>query len=153
MTNQEILNMSDALEKVNKLSGIKFAYAMAKNINLVKSEIETFRETLKPTNEFNEYENKRIELAKKYAKKDEKGVPMIKGNEYDVEDRDAFEKEYEELKAENKEIIDAREKQVKDFESFLKEESKLSLHKIKSVDIPENITTEQLSGIMSLVED
>ena len=41
-----------------------------------------------------EYEEERVELAKEFANKDEKGDPIVNGNSYDIGDLDGFKREY-----------------------------------------------------------
>jgi len=151
MTNQNILDLQQGLNQVKNLSGIKFAYVVSKNINKVNSEVETFKETIKPSDAFNQYEKERIELVELHAKKDEKGKSIIKGNEYEIENRQAFDAQFEVLKEKHKEALDAREKQLKDFDAFLKEESKLELHKIDVNEVPSTITVAQMSGIELII--
>lgn len=60
-------------------------YALVKTKNFIKGEIEaiTAMEALSP--EIQEFENKRIELAKLYAKKDSNGDPILTNNSYQIE--------------------------------------------------------------------
>jgi pyruvate/2-oxoacid:ferredoxin oxidoreductase beta subunit len=153
MTNQKIIELADALNKVKSLSGIRFAYAISKNINKVNSEIETFKERTNQSKEFQEYEKERIELVELHAKKDEKGKSIIVGNEYQIDNKEAFDAQFEVLKEKHKEVIDARQKQIDDFNLFLKEESKIELHKVDYKDVPTNITVEQMSGILEIVNE
>jgi hypothetical protein len=152
ITNQNVVDLQQGLNQVKNLSGIRFAYVIAKNLNKVNSEVETFRETIKPSDAYNEYEKERIELCELHANKDEKGKPVIIGNEYDgLAGNKAFDAQMEVLKEKHKEVIDARQKKIDDFNAFLKEESKLELHKIDVNSVPKEITTGQLSGIMPII--
>jgi vacuolar-type H+-ATPase subunit I/STV1 len=150
-TNQDIINLSSGLESVRNLSGIKFAYVVSKNANKVKSEMEAFKDMTSQSKDFQEYEKERIELVELHAKKDEKGKSIIVGNEYEIDNQQAFDAQIKVLQEKHKEAIDARKKQVDDFNSFLKEESKLELHKIDINDCPKEITTGQMSGIFPII--
>jgi pyruvate/2-oxoacid:ferredoxin oxidoreductase beta subunit len=151
MTNQDIISLADGLQAVKNLPGIKFAYVVSKNINKVKSEMETFREMTEQSKSFQEYEKERIELVELHAKKDDKGKPVIIGNEYDIDNKQAFDAQFEVLKEKHKEAIDARQKQIDDFNAFLKEESKLELHNMDVNNCPKDITAGQLSGIYPII--
>jgi len=153
ITNQNIIELNESLQRVGNLSGIKFAYVVARNKNKIKSEIDSFQEAIKQSNDFQEYEKKRAELCELHAKKDEKGKSIINGNEYEIDNQQAFEAQLKVLRDGNKEVIEAREKQINDFNSFLKEESKLELYKVDLKDVPENITTEQMSSIISIIKE
>jgi len=151
ITNQDIINLEGGLQGVKNLSGIKFAYVVSKNINKVKSEIDSFRESVKPSDAFNEYEKKRAELCELHARKDDKGKSIIKNGEYDIDNRQAFDAQLKVLQEDNKDVLDARQKQIEDFNAFLREESKVEPHKIDVNDVPKDITAGQMSGIELIV--
>lgn len=67
-----------------------------------------------------------------YATKDEKGEPIVTDNKYKIEDTKGITKAFKELD----EI-----------------ETEVTLHKIKKDELPEDITAEQLTGIMEIVEE
>ncbi|WP_078428757.1 DUF1617 family protein [Alkalihalobacterium alkalinitrilicum] len=64
--------------------------------------IKILEDRLKEVEEF------RIELLEKYAKKDDKGKAVLNGNQYEIEDREIFSYEYNEL-MEEEFIIDETE--------------------------------------------
>ena len=152
-TKTEIIQLYQALKKLGNLSGVKFAYAVSKNINLIEPEIKSFEKALEASDEFTKFEEKRMALVEKFAKKDEKGEKLIKNNEYEIEDLEQFNKEFEALKEENKEVYDARQKQIDEYNDLLKSESTLELHKISISDVPQNITVSQMTSISSLVTE
>jgi len=162
MTNQEIINLGDGLQGVRNLSGIKFAYVVSKNINKVKSEIETFNEMQKFSKEYEEYNKERIALCELHATKDDEGKPVttpIKNNigviiatRYNgLEGNKAFEAQLEVLNDKHKDVIALEKKKEEDFNAFLKEESKVELHKLDVNDVPKEITGGQLNGISLII--
>lgn len=153
MQNKKLVELYQGLNSVKDLKGVKFAYGIVKNINIIKSEIEAFQESINPTKEFMAFENGRIELAKKHSKKDDKGNPVIADNQYEVEDKDKFEESFLELREKHKEAIDKREKQAEEYNKLLAEESKIELHKIKMSDVPDNISPEQLAAIFDIIDN
>ncbi|MFA5395224.1 MAG: hypothetical protein WC346_04320 [Methanogenium sp.] len=156
MNKQDALNLWNGLHAVSGLKGAKWAYAVAKNINNLKSEIEALQKSIAPSKEFSEYNNKRLELAQKHAAK-EKGVPKkIKiGNteEYLIADKNKFNKELKPLQKKYKKALDERDKQMKDFEEILKEEVKIDLHMVDSDYIPEEITPAQVTAVMPIINE
>lgn len=90
MKREEIIQLIRNFGEVKDLQGLKFAYAVARNINILKPEFER-------------YEKDRIALAETYAKKDKDGKPETKDNTYVFEDVKLFQ---EELKKLNEETID-----------------------------------------------
>lgn len=157
LTKQQVIELQSALNSVGNLSGVKFAYAVARNKAKIQGEIEAITAAQKASPEFAEFEEKRIELAKKYAKKNDKGefelIDGPEGKSFSVEDKDGFNKEFESLKAEYKETLDAREKQKVDFENLLKEEIELDLYTIPFSSVPEDIKADQMSGLLPIIEE
>lgn len=86
----EVINLIRNFGEVKDLQGLKFAYAVARNINILKPEFER-------------YEKDRIALAETCAKKDKDGKPETKDNTYVFEDLKLFQEELQKL---NDEAID-----------------------------------------------
>lgn len=152
MTKQKIVDLAVALNKLTGLTGVSFSYAVAKNLNILKPEIESLQEAVKFSPEFKEFDEKRIALAIKYAKKNEVGQPATENGAYILEDQEAFNKEFTPLKEEYKEALDKREEQLKEYEELLKKETKLELHKISLADVPKEISVEQMVSIYDIIE-
>ena len=128
MTKQEINNLFNSLLECGNLSGAKFSYAIARNINILKDEIKSFNED-------------RVALAKSYSKKDEKGEAVMKMGQddlgrpaevFDLNDQKGFEEEFKKLQ---------------------KEELDIKLFKIDFTDIPQPITVSQMAGIYQIVNE
>lgn len=151
------MNLYRNLNQLGNLSGVKFAYAVARNINLLKSEIESLDKALQPPEEFMEFEKERIALVEKYAEKDEKGKPKIEvaGNgaqQYVMEESgNKFQKEFETLKGKHKKAVEAREKQIDDYTKLLTTESDFKPHMLKLEDLPKEINARQTSGIYEIL--
>lgn len=152
MTKQEIINLYNNLNTLGDLRGVKFSYGVARNIQKLKQEVDAFQLVSKPSEEYSVFDNERIELAKSHSKKDDKGEPVVVGNEFQIEDEKKFNKELDALRKKHKSAIEAREKQIEEVTALLEEESTVELHKIKIEDVPEDITTAQMSAIFSLIE-
>ena len=154
MTKSEVLQLYNNLNQLGKLSGVKFSYAVARNLALLKPEVEAINKTLEPSKEFLEWDKERVALAQEYSKKDEKGEPVIVGNRYVMENEKTFNKELEKKQKNHKSAIDAREKQIEEYMKLLEEKTdEIKLYKIKLEHIPESITTQQMNGIVDIVEE
>ena len=98
MTINEILNAKDAIAKLNTIKFNDFkivsrVYKLTKQVNTV---IELYQQEVQKT-------------LKMYAKLDEQGVPVIVNNQYqfeDVQHRDDFIKEIENVKSSEAEDVD-----------------------------------------------
>ncbi len=129
LTREELVKLNNALAAVGNLSGVKFAYAVAKNREELKPEIKSLQAANEPSEAFNILDAARVELAKEYAKKVD-GKPVVEGDSYVMEDQALFDKAFDKLKAKHKDAVEAREKQMKDFEELLKEVVEIDLHTI-----------------------
>ena len=155
MTNNQMFGLKQALEAAGDLRGVKFSYAVAKNLSKINKEVELIQEAIKPSTEYAAYDTKRIELAKEHAKKDENDKPLMtkRGKEFDIEDLPKFEKALEKLKKEHQPAVDARIKQLEEFDKLLLEESKVEIHKVKLEDVPEDITSKQMTSLFEMIDD
>lgn len=152
----EVLNLKQGLESVSTLKGVKFAYAVSKNFKKITPEIEAFDDARKADKDFEAYEKERMALCVKHSEKDKEGNPvMIKlpnGQQYDIKDMVAFEKESKNLKDKHNKAVDQREKQMADVEKLLQSEVSIDFHKVKFEDIPNDITAVQLQSIDQMID-
>ena len=155
MKKLEILQLYRALNTLGQLQGVKFSYAISRNLAVLKPEVEALEKASSPTPEFMEMDKERIKLVEEHAEKDEKGKPKKKGNEYVIPEdkKEDFENAFEAFKLEHKELYDAREKQIEEYTALLETESEVKLHKVNLVDVPQNITVQQMHAISSFVSD
>lgn len=82
MKNQEIIDLEKSLKEIKGYSNPKFNYIVAKNLSLLKIEVETFskmeEEIVTITKE---YDEAILETLKEYSKKDEFGKPKMIGGQ------------------------------------------------------------------------
>lgn len=162
MRNIEILKLYEGLQRVNKLGGSKFAYAVGRDLALLQPVVDAINKALKLPEDYyqykDEFEKNRLELCKKHCRKDENGVLIIKNSdnksEYDIADRNEFVTEYNQMVKELNEKyseLKARETEIrKEYEEFLNQEcgEELNLIKIKEEwIIDDGITGEMVAGI------
>jgi len=141
MKRRVLLNLWHAL---NKLEGqkhdVRFSYFLAKNKVALKTEIEALDEAQKPNAAFIEFENKRIDLAKKYSDKDVTGNPKIHNGQYVIFDqKDEFDEEIKNLREKFKAAIESREAQVEEYNKMLKDEVDFKPTKLKFNQLPKQI--------------
>lgn len=153
MIKKEFVEIYRNLHQLGSLKGVRFSYFVNKNINIMKPEVEALDKALEADEGFNKFETERVELAKKHAKKDKKGKPVIEDNGFVLEDTKEFDKEFTTLKETHKESYAKREKQIEDYNNMLREEIKFEFHKIKIEDMPEDISTAQMNGIYDLIQE
>ena len=158
MLKSESITLFRNLNTLGGLKGVKFSYAVAKNLNILKPELESLEKSMEASDSFKEYDAKRVVLVEKHANKDKDGKPKkeeVNGVEQYVveENKKAFEKDWESLKKEYKDALDARQKQTDEYTELLTTKSEVVLHKIKLEDVPADINAQQMAGIVDLVDE
>jgi len=154
MTREELLTLAESFVNVKELVGVKFAYAVSKNSKNLSEEVEACQKSMEPSKGFIEYEEKRITLCKEHCDKDEKGEPVVTDSHFvGLKSNNGFDKAWGLLKSEYAETIEEREKMVEEYKEFLQEEVDVELYKVNLEDVPEDISVEQLHGIMAIVEE
>ena len=154
LKNKDLFKILQGIDSVGELRGVKFAYAMAKNKRTITAELEDLQKALKESEQYTDYEKKRIELCKKHCIKDDDGNLVMQNNEFQIADKEQFDTEITELKAGYEEAIALRGEQVKEYSELLdKPVNGVAFHKLSLSDLPENISTAQTDMILELIED
>lgn len=153
MTNRELFAFQQALELVSDLPGCKFAYAVAKNKAKISSIIETLYKAKRHPKE-EEFEKRRVEICEKHCDRDGDGNPVLEHNAFQgLHDNADFDTDIDKLREEFKEVMDHRHKEAEAYEVKLNEEAKFDIHKIFFDAISENITANQIMGILPMIID
>ena len=151
--NRNLFQLRNALQVVGRHQGVKFAYAVAKNLKMINAEIELLVDTIKPSDKWAEYDNKRVLLCIKYAEQKD-GKPRFENNNYIIKDKKKFEKELDELRNEYKVEIDKQDKKLKEYNTVLLEQkTDIELHLIPMDDIPKEILAVEMGGIFDLIKE
>jgi len=151
----EILDINNVLNSLNGAYKIKFKYALKKNKDILKKEVEAIEEVRKTNcKRFEEFEQKRTELLKCSIEFNDYGSPVMSGpNMYRLKDdkKDEYNEKMKQLTEEYKDALDEREKELKAFSEFLNEEIEIDVFKFNNEDVPEEITQEQYDIIFKLI--
>ena len=135
---------------------IKFSYAVAKNLRIMRHEIEVTGKILESSDRLKEYEKKRVELCQRFSEK-EGGKPVFKdgpdGKHFVIEDstKDAFNKEMEALTEAYKRDMDGQMEKVNTYTKAMGEEVDLDFHMIVEEDMPMDISPVHLEAIMDWI--
>ena len=141
MKRRILLDLWKVLTKLEFLKhDVRFSYFIVKNKRAIKEEMQILNESQKPSNDFIEYDNIRVELAKKYSDKDEIGNPKVLNEQFVItENMYNFDMEMRKLKERFKDTITAREQQLKDYNDLLEEDIDFKLTKVKLECLPKQI--------------
>lgn len=164
MKKRDLISIFSAINTLGNVIGGKFGYAMAKNLNLIKGEVEALEKAREFTAEFKEYDAKRIKLAEELATKgvDGKAMQQVSSTnpqmqEYvlDATAQKKFDKGLEKLKDEYKDAISGMEKRFEDYAKLLDEDIEIAFfpHKVNLADVPNTLSVKQMNGIYLLVDD
>lgn len=150
MKKQQALELYEGLKTLN-LKGLKLNYILLKNKAKLEKEIELIQELIKASKGFIEYDTKRIELAKKYAKTDKNGEVKVDGNRILIENEELFLEELKELQEEFADAIKERDAQLQDYIKLLDEEFTGELEKVDVEYLPEDISTKELDILFPIL--
>ncbi len=154
MKKKEVITLHNNLKKLNNLTGVKFAYAVSRNIGLLEPIIKALQDASVPNKDYFDYEKERVILAEKHSQKDENGNPKTINDEYIISDKNKFTDELEKLRKKHKKAIDDYFSKMEEYRKMLEEEAEeLNIFKIKMADIPNEITVEQMNVIKDLIEN
>lgn len=167
MLNRQLPEIMSSIYKCMDVKGEKFAYALLKNKNKIEPKYELLKERFKkledeiaPIPEYDEYDKKRVELAKKHSRKNEDGSvkikihPQFQTEQYDIIDVKKFEDELNVLKEEYKDAIEKKEEQEKELNSekdkIFDEEVEIEIHMVSKV--PEGISARELEAAKFMIK-
>lgn len=152
ITKKDLGDLYQGLLSVDNLTGVKFSYAVARNLSMLKDEMESLKKAISMSKEFAEYEFKRVELAEDCAVL-ENGKPKVVNGEYEIRDEEFFKTSLSKLQETYKEAIDGRKKQLSELRELLKEEIEVDLYMIPQDIVPEAINTKQMADILPIIKE
>ena len=155
MKNKKLFEILQKKETLSGIKGIKIAYAINKNIKLVKDEVEALQASLIPSDGYKKFDEDRIAIAKKYCKKDENGKEIVNNDNFVFEgdNQDKAEKEFKELQKKHENDIEERKKSVEEYNKMLDEECNVAFHKFPEIALNNDITVGQLELIEDWIDD
>lgn len=150
----DLFRLEAGLKAVSAFTGAKWAYAVAKNLRTIGAETELLRGLVPAlTEQYTTFEEERIKLCKRWAKKNEAGEPVTVGNAFMIADQAAFDTDLVDLREKHSETIDKRAEQVHGYETLLQEPTDIELHFVNLDEIPEEISAAQLRDIFEIVRE
>ena len=156
MKNRDLIKLQNGLNQVGRLTGVKFGYAISKNLDKVMREVKSLQDPIKPSDEWAAIEEKISEIHKLHCDKGTDGSPLIVNNML-VFDKsaDKHDKALADLEKKNQEAYDARKVIMDEYEKMLDEDvaADFVIHKINMEHVPESITTQQFFGILPIIEE
>lgn len=153
LINDDLYFVQDQFRHLDNVVGHKLAYASAKTLVKINKEIEVLEALLKPTEVINLFKKEVEALQLKHAEKKKNGDLRLRHKiengkqvqSYFIpdENRQDYQKEYEELEVKHKKAIEDMKVQKENFEKTLKEPIKVEFFKIKKKDLPLKLNGNQ----------
>lgn len=128
ITNQDLVNLYKGLEEVKSVKGTRFSILVAKNLKEISNQLKELDDLATPSQEF-------IEVSARVHKLAE-------------EDK---EEEIKRIEVEHADLIEERKKQIEVVEARMNEEVSVSVEMIREDQLPEDLTSEQLLPILSII--
>ena len=155
MKNRQLSTLLQGALSLQDIKGQKFAYALKRNINRMKSEINSIYDIIKESDDYKKFDIERIALAESMAERDKDGKPVIEERDgtshFKIKAKKKFTDALEKLKKQHQEAIDGMDNQMKHFEEKLEEESTIQFYKI--TNMPEEVSMKQMDIIYSFMMD
>lgn len=163
----QLVAISDAITAIlanNANLPAKLTFALVKNKNTLKVNVDAFNQAQEPSKEFKTYEEERMKICMELCDKDENGnpkftmaIPGVTQQMFSMnnpENKKEFDEKFEALKETHKADLDVREAQLKDLETLLNTEFETSFTKIDLASIPDNaITPKQIEILYPLISE
>ena len=158
MKNTELFAFQAGLYSVGNLTGVKFTYAVSKNLRTVRAECAILSDTLKPSAAMQAYDRERLEICKSHCLKENGAPKMTAANSFEIDpDRqEEFDAAMEALKedSDHKAALEARETQIEEYNAMLLEEiAGIKIHMLPLEHVPEEITAAQMESIFDMIEE
>ena len=153
MKNKDILRIANGLSAVADIRGVKWNYAIARNLRTLEMVVLSLQDASKPPEAFAAYEKERIDLCIKHAVKDEEGNPQVSNFEYVLQDRASFDADLKALRDQRADVISAREQQIEEYNELLEESIDIDFFLLSPDNIPEEVTGGQLAAIMEIIAE
>lgn len=159
--NGELIVAYYSLDKLDGLKGVKFLYALNKNLSKLEKEVKTLEKSVDMTDKYKEFETKKAQLNERMSQKEKNGSPKIMRHgdgrsTYVIDQGKKIEhkEEMDKLLEEYKEEIENRDKEIKEYSEFLESENKdFSPYLIDPDIIPDDISWEQYKIIRKFIEE
>jgi len=149
----ELVGVIDQILPESKI--VKLNMYLYSNKDILESNNETLRNSINVSERFKAYENKRIELCKVYADKDDNNEPILKNGIFvGLKDNEEFEKLSYKMIEEYKTDIDEYQDQMSQYNALMEEEVDIELDKFDVDIIPDGlIDGKQFKYIRMLLKD
>ena len=130
-TKKEFVTLVNGIYALQNVEGKAFALKASKNLKTLQAALTDIEVAGQPTEEF-------VKLAKQV-------------NEIAQEDTEDSQSRIETLETENVKLVEERQEQISALEVMLEKEISIDLELLSSEELPDSITTSQISAIAKII--
>ena len=155
-TNQKALALYQTLQQLLNSKydlSIITAYNMAFNLDQLEPTFKAIDAATKSNKIVNEFEQKRAELLKKYAKFDDNNQPVIQNNEFVLANPKEFNSEINALKKDYNDIDAIILAHNQELQKLLDKKITVDLHKIKLANLPQSLPGNFVQALYPILEE
>ncbi len=131
-TKKEFVGLVNGIYALQNVEGKAFAIKASKNLKVLQDNLKDIEVAGQPSAEF-------LELAKQV-------------NEIAKEDAEDSKDRIDALEAENEKLVKERQEQIEALETMLSDEISIKLETISEEELPNAITTAQISSIQKIIK-
>lgn len=131
-TKKEFVGLVNGIYALQNVEGKAFAIKASKNLKVLQDNLKDIEVAGQPSTEF-------LELAKQV-------------NEIAKEDAEDSKDRIDALEAENEKLVKERQEQIEALEAMLSDEISIKLETISEEELPNAITTAQISSIQKIIK-
>lgn len=145
LKNYQVLDLVEAFTRIGErqiVSNKRFSYALIINDDSIKPIVKAMQTIATPSESYAEYEQKRNDVIREYAKvdgddnivlNDQRGVVFKDGTEDDVKGA------IEALNLENSEVLEERTKDIEEYNDLIVKDVEVNIQTIDIDDVPDDV--------------
>jgi hypothetical protein len=149
------------MEKNNTDFDKRFVYALYRNLDVLKGEVNSYLESEKPDKEYDEYQQLRRNILVKYSDKDESGNAIeikLNNNMSQIQITNPDNKNNAVLEIENlnnkyKDVIEKRRKEIEQLDELMKEDIEIDVCKVSFKYFPDQCNVLDHDGLRFLIKE
>lgn len=153
----ELIRLFDVLGRnKDKAFSRRLAYALSRTKQMWAKEVRSFSEFQKPSEEYMEFDKKRVELLEKYGRRDPDGELVVDRQgrvSLETEERESFDLQVKRLEQDYKEVIEEQKNHSKEISSMLNDEVEVPVCQIPFEEIPEEINLEMMDVLYYMIRE
>jgi hypothetical protein len=152
----DVVAIWNFLYKLKEASDKALTFYVVRNLAFLEDEVKSItslQESTKPSEEYIEFDTKRMELNKKHAKTDANGEPIIRNNVFIFKDPEAWREDFNKLTTEYVEVITEQDKTINEYQQLMAEEIELPFKKIPYTLLPDTVNYDEVKLIIKETEE